>query len=533
MSRVYIADKPTLDKVLETTDLILANLMVMNNEEATKTKVAANYFATRRTGKVFGVSFNGNTSPAGTRKFDAVNMIARPSTDKVAERNDFDEYAIFNGLTVNGYVDVNGDFVVEAFEGEDGFSKTDKDVYILLGTSWVNIDITSAGETISVTDKPRDGYFPMPGAVKSDGSIRPFIAMAKYLASEKSGTASSVSGAIPYHNTVSHNDCITRFHNKGTQYCATTFQDRFLIETYFQIIFATRDSQSIMKGCTSYNFQENIAKVETGAKNRVLVAKGKGKQYIVGSRACVGSATGMSNKDRNNAKAYDLADRRLITKIEENVTVDAQQYDAIYLDGAAFTVADTKAFISTMPWDTGTCDNVLGSCGSYTDNTNGMYPYVFCGIEMSNGQYEVMGNVIFKQIGTTANFTGEYYVCYDAKNLKTSSGQDNYKKLSYTPITLGAISAAGWKYISKIGFDGTNPGARLATEFTGSTSQGYCDGYYFGNSSGDREVLCGGYLDVGASAGVWCRSVVFSLADAVWYRCARLSATGICGQKAS
>lgn len=532
MSRVYIADKTTLDKVLQKTDAILANLMAMNDDETLKTKVAANYFNTRRTGKVFGTFFNdftGSQKPEGTRKFDSVNMIARPSTDTVADRNDFDEYAIFNGLTVNGHVDATGEFVVEAFEGEDTFSKTDKDVYILLGTSWVNIDIDSLGETISVTDKPRDGYFPMPGAVKPNGDIRPFIPMAKYLACNHGGSVASVSGQIPHHNNASHNWCQTEFHKKGTQYCATTFQDRFLIETLFQVIFATRNSQSVMKGCTSYNYQPKIAKVEGKASNRVLVAEGQGKNFVVDSRASVGTGT---NTDRNASTANQIADRRLVTKIEQGISVDGGKYDAIYLDGAAFEVTATTDFISTMPWDTGACDNVLGSCGSRGDNTSGKYPFVFCGIEMANGQYEVLGNVIYKQSGEAGSWKGQYYVCYDATKLTTVSGNENYKLLDYE-IDLSALTAAGWKYTSEMGFDKANPGARMPKKVAATTSTGYCDGCYLAVSAGDREVLLGGNLAYGLLAGVWCRTLHVSLAYTCWTISARLSATGMCGVKAA
>lgn len=527
MSRVYIADKLTLDKVLSNTDEILAHLMAINDDETTKTKVAANYFTTRRTGKVFGVKFNNfDTSPApgGTRLYDAVGMIAKPSTDKVAERNDFDEYSIFNGLIVNGHVDVSGEFVVEAFEGEDSFSRTEKDVYVLFGTSWVNITVDSSGETISVTDKPRDGYFPMPGAVKPDGGIRPFIPVAKYMASSKGGSIMSVGGQIPLHNNASHNYCVTEFHKKGTQYCATSFQDRFLLETLFAVIFATRDSQSIMKGCTSYNNQPVIAKLESGETHRVLLTEGQGDNFVVGSRASVGTGT---NKDRNQTAANQIADRRLVTQVQKGITVDGAKYDAVYLDGAAFTLLTAQDFISNMPWDTGVCDSVLGSCGSLGDNTSGKYPFVFCNVEMANGQYEVFGNVIYKQSKDTA-FKGQYYVCYDATKLATASANENYKLLGYE-IDLSELTADGWKYASEFGFDPANPGARMPKKVKGTTSTGYCDGVYLVANTGDREVLLGGNLGDGASAGVWCRRLNFALTTAYWAIGARLSATGICG----
>ena len=528
MSKLYIADKPTLDKVLEKVDLVLGNLMALNDDETLKTKVAANYFNTRKTGKVFGVFFNKysiSSVSTGIRKFDAVGMIARPSTDSVAERNDFDEYAIFNGLTVNGHVDTNGDFVVEYFEGEEGFSKTTKDTYVLFGTSYVNISIDSTGETISLSDVERDGYFPMPGAVRPDGSIRPFIPIAKYYASSGTdGKVASLSGKEAYHNNASHNWCLTEFHKKGTQYCATTMQDRFLLETLFQVVFATRDTQSIMRGCTNYNYQPNVAKVESGATNRVLVTKGQGVNFIVGSKASVGTGT---NKDRNVADSYKYANRRHVVKVEASITVDGTQYDAIYLDGDPFTLVGTSDFISTMPWDTGACDNVLGSCGSHVDNTTGRTPFIFFGVEMAIGLWEVMGNAIYKQESTDIK-KGAVYICYDCANLATAP-DTHYVKVGYN--IAGGENA--WKYISELGFDKQNPCARMATGLAATTTTGYADGQYTNNVANNYEVLVGGGLSNGDSAGFFCRSLGNALTGSAWNISARLSATGKCGVKAA
>lgn len=528
MSKLYIADKQTLDKVLETVDVILANLMAMNDEPTLKTKVAANYFNTRKNGKVFGVffpDFKVSQVSGGERKYDAVNMIARPSTDTKAERNDFDEYAIFNGLTVNGHVDTNGEFVVDYFEGEEGFSKTSKDVYILFGTSYCKIDIAAQGETISVTDTEREGYFPMGGAVRTDGTIRPFIPIAKYYASgDQSDVISSMSGKAAYHNNCSYTWLLTKCQSKGKQYCATTMNDRFLLETLFQVVFATRDSQSVMAGCTSYNVQLDIAHKEEGTVHRVLVTKGRGADFLIGSNVSVGTG---DSKDRNNANANKIVDRRKITDIQQNVSVDGQTYDAIYIEGDAFTFLTEKDFISTMPWNTGACDNVLGTCGSPHDNKDGKTPYVFFGVEMAIGMYEVMGNAIYEQ-PSGADVKGKVHVCYDCTKL-TATKNENFKQVNYD-IPGGANN---WKYVSKLGFDKENPCARMAEETGATGSTGYADGQYTNASAGSYEVLVGGYLNYGAFAGLFCRYLNFALSTSSWIISARLSATGMCGVKAA
>ena len=523
MSKIYIADKSTLDKVRDNTDFIIANMMTMNNNATLKTQVAANYFNTKKNGKVFSVFFNkfsSSPSPAGIRRDDAVGMIARPSTDKVAARNDFDDYAIFNGLTVNGHVDADGEFVVDYFEGENGFDKFTQDVYVLFGTSYVKIDIDATGETISVSDTKRDGYFPMGGAVRSDKTIRPFIPIAKYYASEgTSGTPMSVSGAAAYHH-MSHNVALTTFQTKGSQYCATTIQDTFLLETLFQVVFATRDSQSIMAGCTGYNNQVAITKAETGV-NRALIASGQSAKYLVGSVASIGHQTNNSS-DRNNASMHNVADRRTVTKVEE-VTVDGTTYTAVYLDGNAFDT-DTTCIISNMPWRTGATDDVLGTCGSPNNNTNGQNPCRFFGVEMFIGQYEVLGNAKYRQSGEP--MIGHYDVCYDCTNLSNAATNSNYVTVDGYDMPGGANA---WKYPSEMGFDSDNPCVRGASALEAGSTTGYCDGNYMNNTAGTYEVLAFGGLIYGANAGLFARTLYSGLSHTHCYISARLSATGRCG----
>lgn len=511
MSKVYFADKSTLDRVSRQTDLILAQLMVLNNDSTAKTQAAANYFNTTKTGKTFGVSFNDfgiSSSPSGTRLYDAKNMIARPSTDSVADRNDFDAYSIFNGLTVNGYVGTDGEFVVTYFEGENGFSKTNADVYVLFGTSYIKIDITSQGETICITDKPKDGYFTMPGAVRTDGSIRPFVPIAKYFASAGSDNKpSSTSGKTAYHDRPSYTNCRTDFYEKGTQYCSTTMQDRFLIETLFQVVFATRNSQSIMAGCTSYSYSYQLQKAENNV-SRVIITTANAANLVVNSYVNVGA------QDSRNASGY------MIISIEE-VTIDGTTYATVNLDtGDATLITTTEQYVTTLPWRTGACDNVMGTCGSPVNNTNGKYPCIFFGVEMFIGMYEVIGNAIYKQ----ESGTGHIYVCYDSTNLSTAI-TDNYTKVN-TDIPGGF---AAWKYQSVLGFDKNNPGCRVPSELNATSANGYCDGVYTPASDGSYEVLAAGVLNSGSCAGLWTRNLLNSLSSAHWAFSSRLSATGRCG----
>lgn len=494
----------------------------------------------RRTGKRYGVHFDEfSVSPlsAGTRLLDAVGKEAKPSTNTVRGVNDFEGESVFYGLEVNGHVDDSGEFIVEYIKGIDNeFSRETKDVYILYLTQYIEMKVDANGESIILSDERYPGTFPEGAAIRTDGTVRPFVVIAKYMAwDDESGIAHSHTGKTVTHNQ-SHNGMITRFRKKGTQYCGTTAQDKAHLDNLFQVAFATRNAQSVMQGCTSY-YSQYKATIQENDVERIIIAKSQANSLVVGSVVSIGNATVLSNEnpniDRGQEGMHAKANRVLITKIED--------YDgsnsAVYVDngGIKFNTSNTMiddvispTYISTMPWRTGSCDNVLGSCGSPTNNTSGKEPYILFGIEMFLGFYEVISNVILK----IANHIMTPYICYDCTKLATSITGD-YIAVGYHVANTGA----SWKYISKLGYDPENPCVRHGIEVNASSSTGYADGQYTEDlekaSDGTREWLSGGALTVGAIAGRWYASLSIGLGNSGWYSAARLSASGRCAQKAA
>lgn len=494
----------------------------------------------RRTEKRYGVHFDEfSVSPlsAGTRLLDAVGKEAKPSTNTVRGVNDFEGESVFYGLEVNGHVDDSGEFIVEYIKGIDNeFSRETKDVYILYLTQYIEMKVDANGESIILSDERYPGTFPEGAAIRTDGTVRPFVAIAKYMAwDDESGIAHSHTGKTVTHNQ-SHNGMITRFRKKGTQYCGTTAQDKAHLDNLFQVAFATRNTQSVMQGCTSY-YSQYKATIQENDVERIIIAKSQANSLVVGSVVSIGNATVLSNGnpniDRGQEGMHAKANRVLITKIED--------YDgsnsAIYVDngGIKFNTSNTMiddvispTYISTMPWRTGSCDNVLGSCGSPTNNTSGKEPYILFGVEMFLGFYEVISNVILK----IANHIMTPYICYDCTKLATSVTGD-YIAVGYHVANTGA----SWKYISKLGYDPENPCVRHGIEVNASSSTGYADGQYTEDlekaSDGTREWLSGGALGYGAVAGRWCAALGNGLGGSWWNYAARLSASGRCAQKAA
>lgn len=546
-------------RMLETTDPVHADLMnamfgqLIKNDVAmrdavsvfakSKNEQALFLLNLRRTGKRYGVHFDAySVSPAstGTRLYDAVGKVATPSTDSVRGINDFEGESVFYGLEVNGYVDTDGEFVVQYIKGIDNeFSRTDedKDVYMLYLTQWIQMEVTATGENIILSDENHPGSFPEGAAIRPDGTVRPFVPIAKYMAwDDESGIPHSVSGKTVNHNQ-SHNNMITRFRKKGNQYCGTTAQDKAHLDNLFMVAFATRHTQSIMTGCTSYYYQYK-ASVQEADVERIIIAKSQAANLVVGSIVSIGNATTLSegspNIERGNSGMHAKANRVVITAIEDY----DESNSAVYVDngGTKFSTASTMingsvespTYISTMPWKTGACDNVLGSCGSPVSNTNSKYPYILFGVEMFLGFWEIISNVILK----ITSHVMVPYICYDCTKLATSVTED-YKAVGYSVVN----TQATYKYISKLGYDPDNPCVRHAVEVNATSSTGYGDGHYTENldeaSDATREWLSGGDLSNGAIAGRFGAHLYNALSTANWYYAARLSASGRCAQSAA
>ena len=544
---------------LETSDPAHADVFnallgqLINNDVALKeavTKFAASkneqalfLLNLHKDGKKYGVHFdNYDVTPSsnGTRLFDAVGMTAAPSTNAVRAVNDFDGKGCFAYLEVNGSVDENGDFQVQYIKDIDNeFSRTKYDTWCLYLTQYVYRKFDSNGEDTVISDTRHSAeWLPEGGAIRPDGTIRPFVAIAKYMSGDNAdGVASSISGVSP--KNYSFQSSLTKFRAKGTQYCAETSQDSERMTRLMEIAFATRNSQSVMAGCNWW-WTQTPATVQENDVERIIISKSAAKELVVGGTVSIGNASSLTSDskpetDRGNTGLNAKANRVRITKIED--------YDdnssAVYVDngGQKFSTASTTVsgvtcptMLSTMPWNTGGCDDVLGSCGSPTSNASGKEPYILFGVEMSSGFWEPKGNTVMK----IENHVMRPYICYDCTKITTAGATtEDWIALGYViPDNKGS-----WKYISKLGYSVDDPEVRYPVEVNASSSNGYADGCYTEDlekaGDGQREVLGSGDLAYGTFDGRRYANLNLGLGDGWWFFAARLSACGRCGRRAA
>ena len=239
------------------------------------------------------------------------------------------------------------------------------------------------------------------------------------------------------------------------------------------------------------------------------------------------------NNDRSNAGLHAKANRVKIISIEEydaNNSIVTVDNGGTTFSTASTTVSSVECptMISTMPWWTGSCDGVLGSCGSVHSNV-GKCPYLLFGVEMALGQYEVCGNAVMKIASNKMN----PYVLYDCADISSSAPTSDYEKVGYDILDCNGAD----KYISKLGFDADNPMCRYIVEGDATSTTGYCDSTYTQKlseqSDGSREILLFGYLGRGAYSGRRYANLNNGLTNANWNYGARLSASGRCAQAAA
>ena len=495
----------------------------------------SNFFALRRTGKVYTTriyKYDTSTSPTGVKLNDNEGLVRKPSTNTVIGQDDYREIGVFMHFPCNFTVDDKGFNHVTALQGQPDFKKTGKvDVGEVTMSAWVGITDNPEYVDYHYSDSPNEalGLRPMGESINPDGTISPFMIHGKYGAGDIDGVPYSSAGLILANGSqkggkpISHTGMIAYMKKKGNRYVGTTNWDLFYKQLMLIILYATINSRSVMTGCNSYTSQEMAAVAETGV-TRVILPKAKANNYIVGSCVSVGDIGSNTNKGRYYSYMHNLAYDVKVLKIE---AIDDTN-SAVYVDAEPFNTTLTTC-ISTMPWRTGSTDSVLGSDGSPFSNTDNRNPFKIQGIETGYGAYEVLSNV-FMDIVTDGDGTPkrDVYICMDASLLTTdmNAAKTRYKKVAAQV----AYTAVSWKYISKCFVDPAL-GIMVPTETKAGSTTGFCNGLYTDSgTSGQREWLSVGHLNVGSFCGLWLLSAYDGVGFAYWLIVSGVSPNGTRGE---
>ena len=519
-----------------------------------------NMFALQRTGEIYTVKFpKWETSHISTgEKLDAnAGLVCEPSTKTIKGQNDYANIPLFKTYDVNAYVDDDGVRHVTAIKGDKDFKDEGKvDVFVLGMSYYEKVWEDDQYWYYSRTDMPRDGYTIARECINRDESIQPFALYAKYVSGFIDKVPYSSKGLIPgrvYSSTPlpsedsfsannSYTNMIANYHKKGNFYCGGMTCDYKYILSTFYLKYATLNTQSIMYGCASNNFQYK-ASIQSEDKNTYFpVTKSQATQIEIGSSVSVGYQSKFSSTitvDRAYSNTHRYADDVKVLKKED---IDDNNV-AIYLNitepfnTMPVTIADgveSEIYISSMHWQSGFSDDVLDRdgcpCETKAQLINGKFPMVIQGIEIMVGGYETYANAFMDIVDAAGK--REVYIQNDASQLTTNmtTAKTTYKK---SPYAIQPTKLNSWNYITRIDFDLEN-GAFVQTNVGqdgSSTTTGFADGVYVDNaSSGQREFLGFGYLGSGSVAGLSYLDAVSGVGFASWLILARLSINGVGGE---
>lgn len=415
----------------------------------------------RKPCKVYGVTFAGGINP-GTRTGAARGLTANVGTDTQTAQNDFDHIYPWSGRRrCCGYFDVSGAFVANAYEGEPGYTTdgSNGEVWVETPLFFYKHTYGAAIEEIAISAAPADGFLPSPMHVGADGSLRQKAYTAAYPMGIVDGLPTSRSGV--YTAALSLNGAMEAARRRGANYATTTAAEQYAKCLLMWVEFATRDMQTVMRGCSTlpYNAAHKAAVSEAGT-NRIIIAADNASNFVTGQGIAIGTWAGGTS----------IANNRTVTALE---AYDSEN-TAICFDGAPVDIAAGNV-VTSVPWKTGSCDHVLTSSGSPVSNTSGKYTCVYRGEETPYGNaFEWICDVLFKREGSGTEeepYSYDIYYLPDAARYANGNVTDDYVKVNYQlPINNG--------YVKKLGYDARYPWVRIPCEIGATTATYYADYYY-------------------------------------------------------
>ena len=505
-----------------------AELTALCDEWYTITRTGWNGYTTFNAPSVSSVS-------TGTKGGDNAGLSCTPSTDTVANADDYAGLPLFAVTDCNWTVDADTlDIVITAINGiTPNFRRTDAGAFVgvLQMAPYHWYDSTDTTYVHGISDAYQSGHDickPVPEAVKVDGSMRPWVCHGKYAGhiDQSLASASQVfecrSGVTPTTGLVSHNTSQTYARRHGTQYSGMCGCDASWLVLMNYIKYGLT-ADGILQGCCNYyrsSASYVVAHAETGT-TRLLVSASTAAQFIAGSTLRFGSSYSYGTAASYDVSGVDGA----VLLSKETVTVDGVEYVALNTDAETAFDTTTSTYITSWMWRTGSCDAVLGNDGSPNSCTNGQNPAKLQGIEYMYGAYEVPSDTILSLYAEDS----EYY--YEPYTVDRSAKQTTSLTSDYTAsgITIARPGSSSWQYIKRMGFNG---GIMFPAETGGSSSTYTRDGFYMlAATTGLRGwLLFGSLYDGSGLAGLSACHGNYGLGVAYWIICGRLSPNGNRGE---
>ena len=491
----------------------------------TKTQLLARWFNLLNSDKTFGTKFyNFGTSQTtqGELCDDSAEIgVTTPSTNTVKGKDPLHQQFAFWTVEVEYEIDANGEIEIKSVAKVDSsFNRggTNGMVGVAQKTGWLSITNDSVNWWVRYRTAQAPGYVPIAEGVSPvDNKPRAFVVHAKYMGGKGAdGKPTSASGLAPLNYTWSHNSQIAEWRKRGANYAGISICDIFFRILMFWLKYAKKGNSGTMEGCTSYNFQYKCAVAETGV-TRVLLTEAQAKNLLVGSSVIVGDVGSGTSTDRYVASMYKCAKNVRILSIVSTV-VEETTYYAVNLETDTPFDTTTDTYISTMPWWSGSCDDVLGVDGSPTSCTNGKEPFIIQGLESQIGAYAVVADIIdtitVSEDSTTMTINPATVRL--AKNIAQSKSA-NYVDTN-KPLTIPKPANWAWHFIGDLAYDKAHPEFTLPSiiDNGANSGNGFKSAVAVPPSGGVHEWLSWSSLYDYSACGLACASLGNGLGAATW-----------------
>lgn len=501
----------------------------------TKTQLLARWFNLLNSDKTFGTKFyNFGTSQTtqGELCDDSAEIgVTTPSTNTVKGNDPLHQQFAFWTVEVEYEIDANGEIEIKSVAKVDSsFNRggTNGMVGVAQKTGWLSITNDSVNWWVRYRTAQAPGYVPIAEGVSPvDNKPRAFVVHAKYMGGKGAdGKPTSASGLAPLNYTWSHNSQIAEWRKRGANYAGISICDIFFRILMFWLKYAKKGNSGTMEGCTSYNFQYKCAVAETGV-TRVLLTEAQAKNLLVGSSVIVGDVGSGTSTDRYVASMYKCAKNVRILSIVSTV-VEETTYYAVNLETDTAFDTTTDTYISTMPWWSGSCDDVLGVDGSPTSCTNGKEPFIIQGLESQIGAYAVVADIIdtITVSDDSTTMTINPATVRLAKNIAQSKSA-NYVDTN-KPLTIPKPANWAWHFIGDLAYDKAHPEFTLPSiiDNGANSGNGFKSAVAVPASGGVSEWLSWSYLSDSSYCGLACASLSGGLGSAHWYIAAGAPGSG-------
>ena len=501
----------------------------------TKTQLLARWFNLLNSDKTFGTKFyNFGTSQTtqGELCDDSAEIgVTTPSTNTVKGKDPLHQQFAFWTVECEYEIDANGEIEIKSVAKVDSsFNRggTNGMVGVAQKTGWLSITNDSVNWWVRYRTAQAPGYVPIAEGVSPvDNKPRAFVVHAKYMGGKGAdGKPTSASGLAPLNYTCSHNSQIAEWRKRGANYAGISICDIFFRILMFWLKYAKKGNSGTMEGCTSYNFQYKCAVAETGV-TRVLLTEAQAKNLLVGSSVIVGDVGSGTSTDRGVASMYKCAKNVRILSIVSTV-VEETTYYAVNLETDTPFDTTTDTYISTMPWWSGSCDDVLGVDGSPTSCTNGKEPFIIQGLESQIGAYAVVADIIdtitVSEDSTTMTINPATVRL--AKNIaqrKSANYVDTNK-----PLTIPKPESWAWHFIGDLAYDKAHPEFTLPSivDNGANSGNGFKSAVGVPTSGGVCEWLSWSLLNGYSACGLACAYLSNGLGNAAWYIAAGAPGSG-------